>query len=58
MATSSFDRTFIIDNEESLKHLIKAIENATDARPPLFTTEERERGERLLRECVSRQNSQ
>lgn len=57
MATSTFDRKIEIQDVESLKKLIDVM-NADAPQKPLsqhpFSDAERERSERLLKQCLSR----
>ncbi|MCD8020965.1 MAG: hypothetical protein LUF92_15740 [Clostridiales bacterium] len=57
MATSSFDRPFVINDEESLKKLIEVM-SADPPKDPLsehpFSDTDRERGEALLNQFLSR----
>ena len=57
MATSSFDRTFIVTNKRA-KRKLNQILNSNMNKPPRpkkkFTNDDIARGEELLRRCLSR----
>lgn len=57
MATSSFDREFILTDPESIKRLIEIMESDPPEEPfslHPYTNTERERSEMLLKQCLSR----
>ena len=56
MATASFDRTFVVEDEKSRMRLEKILSSDKPAKPitrPPFTEEERDRSESLLKQCLS-----
>lgn len=57
MATSTFSRKIELDTVESVKKLLKVIETdapITEASNKFFTSADRERSERLLKQYLSR----
>ena len=54
IATSTFERKIIINNPKSLKHLEKVMADPTPKKPIWahpFSSEDRKRGEALLKRC-------
>lgn len=57
MATSTFERKFVISSPEALRRLEKVMEDQTPRKPISehpFSDEDRKRGEDLLRRCQLR----
>lgn len=57
MATSTFERKIVISDPESLKRLAKVMADKTPKKPISehpFSSEERKRGEELLKRCPLR----
>lgn len=59
MATTSFDKTFVVKDEKAFERLVRVMETKPENKArsvSSFTPEERERSERILKECLSRSN--
>lgn len=57
MATSTFERKIVISNPESLQHLERVMADQTPKKPISehpFSSEDRKRGEALLKRCQLR----
>ena len=57
MATETFDKSFVITDPEALKKLHLILESDKPVIPPEkppFSQSERERSDRLLKQCLSR----
>ena len=57
MATSTFDRNLVITDPESIKKLLEVMKDDAPIKPltdHLYTAAERERGEKILKQCLSR----
>jgi hypothetical protein len=57
MATNTFERKIEISDYESVKRLIKVMNEESPQKPlseNMYTARERERSERLLKQCLSR----
>ena len=60
VATSTFDKVFIITDPEDQKRIIDVVSSDKPAQPikaPLYTQKERERNEELFKQYASRSNS-
>ena len=57
MATSTFDRTFIVSDKSDQERIYRVMNSDKPAAPiknPPYTQEERDRSAELLRQCLSR----
>lgn len=60
MATSTFDKTFIVTDPAAKERVIKVVSSEEKAAPiktPPYTQEERNRSEALLKQYLSRSKS-